>query len=113
MEKIVSKWKTLKFRRLWDSKMRELGFQDIADSKWLYFRNNQKEALSFIIIMNKNDYTNNKIKLVDRETKRVVSVKDIENTPYKNNTDVLLFLKDIYVDFYIHGLIIPELVNKE
>lgn len=105
MSNIISCWKNLKFRRVFDCKMREVGFQDIADSKWLYYKSDGKNGYSFVIIMNKNDFKNNKVKLVDKETRRVISVKDIEETPYRNNEDVLNFLKEIYINFYSHGLI--------
>lgn len=108
MNNIISCWENLKFRKLWDCKMREIGFQDISDKRWLYFKNNQSEALSFVIIMNKDDFKNNKVKLIDRETRKVYSVADIRNTPYKDNEEALNFLKEIYVNFYSHGLIKEE-----
>ena len=104
---VITNWKTAKICKLSDTEMRNIGFWDIGENKWMFCKSDNSLNITFIFIMNKNFPKNKKInvKIIDRKTKASYFIANLNNSPFKNDPRIYNFLKEIYSDFCGKGFL--------
>lgn len=104
---VISNWKTAKICKLSHTEMRNIGFWDISENKWMFYKSDNYLNITFVFIMNKDFPKNKKInvKIIDGETKKSYPITNLDNSPFKNDPRIYNFLKELYLDFCEKGFL--------